>query len=432
MKSTHSVDQTKEHLARLQQGISPDEAKGSKLDKIARRMVLALFKKMKAGKLTVEDEYGTYHFGDSNTQGDAVAVIKAHHASAYTKVMLAGVNGSAEAYMKRLWTSPDLTNVIRVMVLNQAMLREMETKWSIFYRLFASLLEKFKANSLEGSKKNIAAHYDLSNDFFSLFLDKSMMYSSAIYPESEASLEEASQHKLKRTCETLLLNPNDHLIEIGTGWGGMAIYAAKNYGCKVTTTTISEQQYLYAKQRIAEEGLEDKITLLKEDYRKLEGKYTKLVSIEMIEAVGHEYLSSYFAKCNQLVEEDGLMLIQAITTTDQRFEREKNTIDFIKRYIFPGGNLPSNAAIAKNIELNTNMHLVNLLDITVDYAKTLNEWRHRFMQNLSEVYAQGFDDRFVKMWEFYLCYCEGGFKERVINTSQFVFAKPMARTLPRG
>ncbi len=431
MKSINSMSETERHLSRLQEGVQLSSNRIGRLDKIARRIVHTIFSKLAIGKLIIDDEQGQHTFGDMSDDAACIAHIKVHHTSAYKDVMLSGVNGSAEAYMKRYWTTPDLTNVIRIMVLNQAMLKKLDSSWSIFYKMAASIGDKLKSNSIKGSKRNIAAHYDLSNDFFKLFLDPSMMYSAAIYPHGNATLEEASQNKLKRTCDTLLLNKDDHLIEIGTGWGGLAVYAAKHYGCKVTTTTISQQQYNYAKESIEREGLQDKITLLKQDYRTLDGTYSKLVSIEMIEAVGHEYLSQYFEKCNSLLQDNGLMLIQGITTTDQRFEREKNTTDFIKRYIFPGGNLPSNAVIAKNIETKTDMHMVNLLDITDDYAKTLAEWRHRFMQNLSAVYAQGFDDRFVKMWEFYLCYCEGGFRERVINTSQFVFAKPMARLLPR-
>lgn len=401
------------------------------LDGLAKKIVLTLLKQMSVGHLTVEDGGEVFSFGEPQTKANVVAHINIKHASVYRKVLFAGTIGSAEAYMAGHWTTPDLTMVVRVMVLNQAMLQNMDSKWSAAYKYVASKVDRLRKNTKVGSKKNIAAHYDLSNEFFSLFLDSSMMYSSAIYKTPATSLEDAAEFKLDHICKQLNLQPTDHLLEIGTGWGGMAIYAAKHYGCKVTTTTISEQQYLYAKQAIEKAGLENKVTLLQKDYRDLEGQFDKLVSIEMIEAVGYDFYTQYFAKCSSLLKPDGLMLIQAITTTDQRYHREKDNIDFIRKYIFPGGCLPSNAVIAEHVANDTDMHLVQLHDITLDYAKTLADWRSAFSKKLDRVVELGFDEYFIKMWEFYLCYCEGGFKERVINTSQFVFAKPMCRALPR-
>jgi cyclopropane-fatty-acyl-phospholipid synthase len=270
-------------------------------------------------------------------------------------------------------------------------------------------------------------HYDLGNDFFKLFLDPTMMYSSAVFPNQETSLDEASLYKLDLICQKLQLSDKDHLMEIGTGWGGMAIYAAKHYGCRVTTTTISEEQYNYACAAVKREGLEDKITLLLKDYRDLDGDYDKLVSIEMIEAVGHEYYDSYFQKCSELLKPDGLMLIQAITILDQRYKHAKNNVDFIQRYIFPGGCLPSNEVISKSVANKTDLHIVDLHDIGMDYARTLAEWRKRFNGSADQVDSMGFDDVFYRMWEFYLCYCEGGFTERAISAAQFLFAKPYAR-----
>jgi cyclopropane-fatty-acyl-phospholipid synthase len=246
-------------------------------------------------------------------------------------------------------------------------------------------------------------------------------------------LYEASTYKLDVICQKLQLAPSDHLIEIGTGWGGMAIHAAKNYGCKVTTTTISKEQFDYACEQVKLNGLEERVTVLFEDYRDLTGKYDKLVSIEMIEAVGHEYYESYFSTCSDLLKEDGMALIQAITISDQRFERAKKEVDFIQRYIFPGGCLPSNAVISQSVSEYTDMQVVDLHDITQDYARTLYDWRQAFQQKLAEVREQGFDDVFIAMWEYYLCYCEGGFRERVIHTAQYLMAKPQARdvVLPR-
>jgi len=255
-----------------------------------------------------------------------------------------------------------------------------------------------------------------------------MMYSSAIYPTPDSSLYDASVYKLQRVCEKLQLTEDDHLLEIGTGWGGMAIYAATHYGCRVTTTTISKEQRDCALARIAEAGLSDRITVLFDDYRDLQGQFSKLVSIEMIEAVGHEHYSTYFATCSKLLAPNGLMLLQAITIADQRYEQARQSVDFIQRYIFPGGSLPSVAVISDWMKRKTDMNILHIEDIGEHYAQTLKDWRHRFMDKLEHVRAQGFDDRFIRMWEFYLCYCEGGFMERSIGTAQVLMAKPQYRT----
>ncbi|MGB2271426.1 MAG: class I SAM-dependent methyltransferase, partial [Pseudomonadales bacterium] len=279
------------------------------------------------------------------------------------------------------------------------------------------------------AQKNISAHYDLGNDFFSLFLDQSMMYSSAVFNDESASLYDASTAKLETICQQLKLNANDHLLEIGTGWGSMAIYAAQNFGCRVTTTTISKEQYDYALDRVTALGLNDKVTVLMEDYRKLTGRYDKLVSIEMIEAVGRQYFSEYFGRCADLLKPDGLMLIQAITIADQRYEKATRAVDFIQRYIFPGGCLPSVNIIGHHVASDTDMMIVSLRDIGRDYALTLERWREQFMDKLEAVRSQGFDERFIRMWEYYLCYCEGGFRERAISTVQVVMAKPEYRVV---
>jgi cyclopropane-fatty-acyl-phospholipid synthase len=286
------------------------------------------------------------------------------------------------------------------------------------------LAHSLNRNTRKGSRKNIAAHYDLGNDFFHLFLDPTMMYSAAVFDTSEATLEDASQAKLNEICLQLELTPDDHLVEIGTGWGGMAIHAATHYGCRVTTTTISREQYEYARQRVAELGLTDRITVLCEDYRNLTGQFDKLVSVEMIEAVGHQFYGNYFARCSALLKPSGKMVIQAITISDQRYRQARDTVDFIKRFIFPGGCLPSLAVIADHIARDTDMQIVHLRDITQDYARTLACWRERFTEQLEAVRRMGFDDHFIRMWEFYLCYCEGGFRERIIGTVQLSFAKP--------
>jgi cyclopropane-fatty-acyl-phospholipid synthase len=294
-------------------------------------------------------------------------------------------------------------------------------------RLGLKLAHRFNRNTHDGSRKNISAHYDLGNDFFRLFLDPTMMYSSALFAGQRATLEDASIAKLDEICRQLELEADDHLLEIGTGWGGMAIHAARNYGCRVTTTTISREQFEHATAMVAEAGLQDRVTVLCEDYRHLEGRYDKLVSIEMIEAVGHQFYSNYFSCCSQLLKPGGKMVIQAITMSDQRYLQARDNVDFIKRYIFQGGCLPSIAVISDHLARDTDMQMVHLRDITPDYALTLAHWRERFMERLEDVREMGFDDQFIRMWEFYLAYCEGGFRERIISTVQLAFAKPAYR-----
>ena len=405
------------------------EIKTSFWDVLAKKTILKVLHKIEVGRLVLEDEGQVYEFGEPADTATVTAHIFVHHISAYKDVLFGGTIGSGEAYMLGSWSSSSLLNVIRLMVLNIETLNKMDNSRPVIGRITSKLMHFLNANTQSGSRKNISAHYDLGNDFFRLFLDPTMMYSSAVFPSEKASLEEASINKLDLICKKLNLTETDHLMEIGTGWGGLAIHAAKNYGCKVTTTTISREQYEYACEAVKREGLEDKITLLLEDYRNLTGCYDKLVSVEMIEAVGHKYYDSYFAKCSSLLKDDGLMLIQAITIADQRYEEAKRSVDFIQRYIFPGGCLPSNEVIAKCIARKTDLMIVGLHDIGQDYAKTLAEWRRRFHANMDAVKQQGFDDIFCRMWEFYLCYCEGGFLERVISTAQIVFAKPGARAI---
>ncbi len=405
------------------------EIKTSLWDVLAKKTILKVLHKIEVGRLVVEDDGRVYEFGEAAEKATVTAHIFVHHISAYKDVLFGGTIGSGEAYMLGSWSSSSLLNVIRLMVLNIETLNKMDNSRPLIGRITSKLVHLLNANTKSGSRKNISAHYDLGNDFFRLFLDPTMMYSSAVFPNEKASLEEASINKLDLICKKLNLTESDHLMEIGTGWGGLAIHAAKNYGCKVTTTTISREQYEYATAAVKRAGLENQVTLLLEDYRNLTGSYDKLVSVEMIEAVGHKYYDSYFEKCSSLLKADGLMLIQAITIADQRYEEAKRSVDFIQRYIFPGGCLPSNEVIAKCIARKTDLMIVGLHDIGQDYAKTLAEWRLRFHANMDAVKQQGFDDIFCRMWEFYLCYCEGGFLERVISTAQIVFAKPGARAI---
>lgn len=394
---------------------------------MAKKIMLRMLNNIQVGSLILTDGDENHFFGNRSCPSGIHARLNVHHLSAYKQVLFGGTIGSGEAYITRAWSSTDLVTVIRLFVANQTLLSRMDSNWSWLANRCLSALEAITPNTLSNAKKHIVSHYDLSNDFFQLFLDPHMMYSAAIYPEDDASLEEASTYKLDHICQRLQLTPQDHLLEIGSGWGGLAIHAAKHYGCKVTTTTISDQQYAYAATQIAKAGLEGQVQLLKKDYRLLQGQFDKLVSIEMVEAVGHRYYDQYFHKCSSLLKPDGLMLMQAITTADQRFHREKNNIDFIRRYIFPGGCLPSNAEILSRTAEVTDLHLVGLEDITQDYALTLRDWRKRFLGQQDKVKSLGFSDGFIRMWDFYLCYCEGGFQERMINTSQFLLAKPRNR-----
>lgn len=394
-------------------------------ESLARQVLLKLFGGLQRGRLTIHEGEATRHFHGSDTcREDIDAVIVVENPLVYRRVLSGGVLAAGEAYMLGQWHSPDLVAVIRLFCANIATMDSMDSSASPLRQAGLKLYHAFKKNSLKGSQENISAHYDLGNDFFELFLDKSMMYSAAVFPRPDASLEEASLYKLDLLCRQLQLSEADHLLEIGTGWGGLAIHAARHYGCRVTTTTISREQYEYACNRVEQEGLGDRVTLLCEDYRKLTGHYDKLVSVEMIEAVGHNYYQDYFSRCNSLLKPDGLMAIQAITVADQRYLKARDSVDFIKRYIFPGGCLPSMEVIAGHLAKDTDMQLVHLHDITDDYAQTLAHWRERFFQSLGQVHEQGFDDVFERMWEFYLCYCEGGFRERVISTVQLTFAGP--------
>ena len=399
-------------------------------DKFAQRILLKLLSNIQTGHLTLEDEGNVYSFGEPLEKADLVAHISVTHSAFYRQVLFGGSIGAGEAYMFKSWWSPDLVQVIRLMAINMPVLQQLDSKWSSLFNIACRITHKLRPNTIAKARENISAHYDLGNSFFSLFLDKTMLYSAAIYPHENASLEEASFYKMAHICKRLKLAEQDHLLEIGTGWGGMAIFAAKNSGCKVTSVTISQEQFSYATEWVKREGLENKVTILLQDYRLVEGTYDKLLSIEMIEAVGHEFYSEYFSKCSKLLKPDGIMLIQAITIQDQRFEYARKNTDFIQQYIFPGGCLPSNSIVAKHISQDTDMQIVGLEDITQDYARTLRDWRKTFFAKIDNVKAQGFDDIFIRMWDFYLCYCEGGFAERAISTVQYVFAKPNARHLP--
>ncbi len=405
----------------------------STADKWLRKLVHRHLGTMRRGTLVIEERDQKSRFGGSANESSATetsigsdinAFIVVEDPATYRAIAVNGVVGAAEAYMDGHWTTPDLVAVIRFFVSNIGELKSMDGERDWSNKLALGLLERFTRNSISGSKKNISAHYDLGNDFFELFLDPTMMYSSALFEADSMTLEQASIAKLDALCQKLQLKPTDHLVEIGTGWGGMALHAARNYGCKVTTTTLSQRQMEHTKKMVEQAGLTDKITVLMKDYRELTGTYDKLVSIEMIEAVGHQYFSEYFAKCSNLLKPHGLMALQAITITDQRYEQARKSVDFIQRYIFPGGCLPSIGVIAEQTARHTDMNVLSVSDMTRDYAITLKHWRESFTENIDRIRALGFDERFIRMWMYYLCYCEGGFRERVIGVYQVLSAKP--------
>jgi cyclopropane-fatty-acyl-phospholipid synthase len=390
---------------------------------LAKSQVLKRLQNLHAGQLTVLDGTEQYVFGQAVPQAP-VATITVMDPRFYGEIAFGGSIGAGEAYMLGYWQADSLTDVVRLMVLNQSVMDTLEGGYQWLSKPLLKVFHWLNSNSEAGSQKNIAAHYDLGNDLFQLFLDPTMMYSSAMFEEDTASLQAASELKLKTICEKLQLTPEDHVIEIGTGWGGFAIYAARHYGCHVTTTTISEQQYCLARERVMAAGLQDQVTLLKQDYRHLLGQYDKLVSIEMIEAVGHQYYDTYFNKVAQLLKPDGVALIQAITIADQRYDSAIRSVDFIQRYIFPGSNIPSNTAMLASITRASDLRLVDLQDIGLHYATTLRHWRENFFANIEAVRKLGYSEAFIRMWDFYLSYCEGGFAECALGDVHLLLAKP--------
>ena len=391
----------------------------------ARRFFFNLCAQLTGGELVIREGRDTTCLGSPASDGLKVEV-SVSDIRTYRMLLTGGSNGAAEAFMEGYWEVSDLTSLVRLLLRNRSELDAMEGGMASLAGAAAKIWHSLNRNTKAGSRKNIAAHYDLGNEFFELFLDENLMYSSAVFETGEESLEEASLAKLERICRKLDLQPQDHLLEIGTGWGGMALYAAGRYGCKVTTTTISHEQYSATLARVKAAGLGRQINVLKQDYRDLEGQYDKVVSIEMVEAVGHHYLDGYFAQVSHLLKPDGLAVIQAITIEDSRYQQALRSVDFIKRYIFPGSFIPC-VSVLTGSAAQAGLRLFNLEDIGPSYAQTLKIWHERFNQNLDQVRSQGFDERFIRMWQFYLGYCEGGFRERAISTVHMVLVKSANR-----
>ncbi len=390
------------------------------------RVLCRALKRIERGTLIIEDADARLPFGS----GEPRVTVTVRSPSFYRRVAMGGTVGAGESYMDGDWDCDDLVGLMRILLVNQSAMAKVDGSSTLSVQLANLLQHLFRRNSRTGSRNNIRAHYDLSNAFFSTFLDQQMMYSSAVYEHEDASLEEASLAKLERICRKLELTPEDHLLEVGSGWGGLAVYAASRFGCRVTTVTISREQFDAAQARVRDAGLSGQVDVLLKDYRDLEGQFDKIVSVEMVEAVGHQYLDQYFRALGGLLRPEGLMVLQAITIEDRRYRQALRSVDFIKKHIFPGSFIPSVSSLVSSAAAQSQTVLVNLEDIGLDYARTLRAWRYRFEARLAEVASLGFDESFVRMWRFYLVYCEAGFLERAISNAQMVFAGSAYRRQP--
>jgi cyclopropane-fatty-acyl-phospholipid synthase len=403
----------------------------STLAALGRQLLLGQFAALRDGELHIVEWDGKRHrFGSRTPRLDVSVTLHIDHPQLYADAAFGGTVGAGEAYIRGLWRCDDLTGLVRIFVANREVMNGMDSRWALLSRPVLKAFHFFNRNSKVGSARNISAHYDLGNALYELMLDPTMAYSCGIFESEHATLEQASIAKFEAICRKLQLKPEDRVVEIGTGWGGLAIHAASKYGCHVTTTTISREQHDYAKEKIARAGLEDRITLLLEDYRDLKGRYDKAISIEMIEAVGANYLDTYLAKCSSLLAPHGAMLLQAITIQDQFYEQARKSVDYIQRFIFPGSFIPSVDAISRSLTRATDLKIFNLEDIGPHYARTLREWRRNFFEHLPNVRALGYPDSFVRLWEFYLCYCEGGYAERQLGDVQLLLTKPGCRLPP--
>jgi cyclopropane-fatty-acyl-phospholipid synthase len=390
--------------------------------RIAKRLFLQTLRSAQGCFIEVVCQDGVHEFGDP--RNELHATIAVHDETFFRRAVLGGDIGVGESYMAGEWSSPDLVSVVRAAMRNMAGIDDSNRAVAAVTRLVNWLRHLCNDNSLRGSRRNIAYHYDLGNDFYRMFLDESMAYSCAYYEDAADSLKLAQVQKFDRICRKLELGPGDHLLEIGTGWGGFAAYAASTYGCRITTTTISRQQYEFAESRFAEMHMGgEKIKLLFEDYRHLKGQFDKIVSIEMFEAVGFKHYDEFFTACDRLLKPQGAMLLQTITMNERNFRRYLAQSDWIKKYIFPGAELASVSEMQRSMARCTRLQMTNLEDIGLHYALTLRAWRERFLERLDEVRKLSFDERFLCRWEFYLAYCEGGFRERYIGDAQMLMVK---------
>ncbi len=394
----------------------------SRLDWVSGK-VFGSLQSLKHGTIAIRLPDGECHRVGTHSDDVLHAEVTVNDLRFFRELALGGTLGAADAYIAGRWSCDDLTTLMRILCRNLDNLVGMDRGVAKLAMALARGSHWLARNTMGRSKKNIAAHYDLGNEFFSLFLDPTLTYSSALFTRPDMSLEEASIAKLDRVCRKLELKASDHLVEIGTGWGSFAMHAAGEYGCRVTTTTISRRQFELAQSRVAAAGLDDRINIVMSDYRMLSGQFDKLASIEMIEAVGHEFLPTYFSACDRLLKPGGRMAIQAITMPEQRYERYCRSVDFIQKYVFPGAHLPSVGAMQHAVSGGTKLELIDALQFHDSYARTLHEWRATFLDRLDEVRQLGFDERFIRMWQYYLCYCEGAFIERAVGVGQYVWEK---------
>ena len=397
------------------------------LDHLARRVVTQRLTGLRRGEITLNDQAGTTRHGQP---AELHASIQVHEPSFFREAIAGGTLSVAESYLRGDWDCDDLTTLFRIFIRNLDATDRLDQGIARLAGMGQRLYHWWRANSRSGSRRNIGAHYDLGNDFFRLWLDDTLAYSSGIFLSPEATLHEASLEKFDRVCLKLDLRPADHLLEIGSGWGGLAIHAAQNYGCRVTTTTISKEQFDVADERIQAASLAGQVSLLQQDYRDLTGQFDKLVSIEMVEAVGHKYLDQFFRQCGKLLRPDGSLVLQAIVMPERGYAKYLRNVDFIQRYIFPGGCLPSLDAILQSVGRATDMRFVHAEDFAPHYAETLRRWRRTFQQRLDDVRQLGYSEEFIRLWHYYLCYCEATFEERHVGVVQIQFDKPECRRDP--
>lgn len=391
------------------------------VDRLAARVVSRLLEGLSDGRLTIEGPFGTQTFGRTTGLAGTISV---HDASLFTRVLTGGTLGAARAYVDGQWSADDLTAVCRVFARNLDTAYQLDDGWARLSAPWFKMAQRLRRNTPRGSRRNIQAHYDLGNDFFALFLDESMTYSCGIFDRPDATLFDASMAKIDRLCRKLDLGPSDHLVEIGTGWGALAIHAAATYGCRVTTATISREQHRLARERVLAAGLEHRIDVQLVDYRDLRGQYSKLVSVEMIEAVGAEFLDTFFATCRRLLAPGGRMVLQAITVPDVRYERYLRTVDFIEQDVFPGSRLVSVGAMRAAARRTGDLRPGRVDDLTPHYAETLRQWRQRFHARQDDVRRLGYSEALIRQWDLYLASCEAGFAERSTGLVQMEFDRP--------
>jgi len=418
-RSVHRLDAIRQPLGRRLSRFA-----AGLLDDVSRRLVLGVLAGVERGRIEIVEGEQVHGFGTPCDALPGVARIEVHDPRFYTAVALGGILASGESFMEADWSCDELPLLVHILLENEEARQRFDGPAVRVAKQVRRLWEATRTNTRRGSRRNIEAHYDLGNAFFEAFLDPTLTYSCGIFESPDATMEMASVAKYDRLCRMVDLRADDHLVEIGCGWGGFALHAASRYGCRVTSTTISQEQYDLARERVAEAGLSDRVEIVLCDYRDLDGEYDKLVSIEMIEAVGAEFFDTYFETCSRLLRPRGAMALQAITIRDEYFEQARDTVDFIRRYIFPGGCLPSLGVIDDCLQRKTDMRVLDDLDMTRDYAETLRRWRSRFLENRELIEALGYPEVFQRMWLFYLGYCEGGFEQGRIETHQIVMGKP--------